>query len=223
MWLYEHTNLKCSIPRIQNRRLPSWTPASTNQGLQQQTGFVGHEDASTAFSGFFLFWASPAYATFRLPAHRVLWHVLAASDNSSRGLAGYARQRMGHSQSQNRDELPCQSAPASIILWQTRNCGGLATTIAADVFSVWRSTPQAVRCWGWLKDRLCLAAYTLLSIARQPQRLPSDVWPLHWFRCLVPTVRLLDTAAVPVLFDYQMVSFSYFRQKQQNLFNLSNR
>jgi hypothetical protein len=210
-----------SVPRIQNRRLTSGTPGSTNQRLQQQTGFVGHQDVSTAFSGFFLFWASPAYATFRLPPRRVLWHVPAASDNSSRGFAGYAKQRRGHSQSQNSPELPCQYAPVSIIPWQTRNCGGFATATSADVFSVWRSTPQAVRCWGWHKDHLCLAAYTWLSIARQLQTLHQNVWLLHWFRILVPTVRLPDAVAVPAFFDYQKVSFPHFRQKQRNLFNFS--
>ena len=203
-----------SVPRIQNRRLTSWPPGSTNKRLQHQTGFVSHQNASTAFSGFFLFLASPAYATFLSRPRRVLWHVLAASDNSSRDFAGYAKQRMDHSQSQNSPVLPCKSAPASIIPWQTRNCRGFATAAEADVFSVWCSTPQAVRCWGWLKGRLCLAAYTWLSIARQLQTLHQNVWLLHWFRILVPTVRRPGTAAVPAFLDCQRVSFLHFRQKQ---------
>ena len=209
------------VPRIQNRRLSTGTPGSTNQRLQQQTGFVGHQDASTAFSGFFLFWASPAYATFRLPVRRVLWLDIRVSDNSSRGLEGYARQRTDHSQSQNEFGLPCQSAPASIIPWQTQNRGGFATATSADVFSVWRSTPLAVRYWGWPQEHLFRIVGIWLSIARRLRTLRRGVGLLHWLQHLVLTVRRLYTVAVPVFFDCLRVSYPCFRHKQRILFNFS--
>jgi hypothetical protein len=196
-----------AVPRIQNRGLTSRAPGSTNQRLKQQTGFVGHKNGSTAFSGFFLFGASPAYARRQWPVHPVPGPGTGVSDNSSPSLAGYARQWMGHSQSQNESGSPCQSAPASTIPWQTRNCGDFAAVNGADIVSAWHSAPAGVRCWGWLQDRLCRTADIWLSIAIRLRTLRPVVGPLGWFRFLVLTARRLDTAAVPMFFHYLGVSY----------------